>query len=233
VIADSPRHQPGENQADLLSARAVQVIESRLGAWCTVLSAAPNDYSILGHRLFVDGLARLRPGPVMFDDRTLPFDAAAMADAYRFVIGLTTEPPHSASQVVCVHPARAVDVFSQESIAVDEFREIPEEFSAVRGSVTQIFRSGRSTPSWLASYQRGLEQGAARLVKSNRSTTRSTLQAASEEGVSDALKILSNVLNEELESRPQSILEASKVNRQQSIAPEMRVQDPKLGEGAL
>lgn len=197
VISNSPEHRPGTYQADQLSPRAVQRIENRLGAWCTVFTAAPNDYSILGHRLLLDGLARLRPGPVLLDDRGRGFDASGMTAAYRFVCGRSTEPPRSADQIVCVHPARAVNPEIQQSSVLGEFREIPVEWSAARGKAEGLFRSGRGTPSWLASYQRGQELNAARVQRNRRPTGNSELQAASDAGVEDALRILSEVLGDE------------------------------------
>lgn len=197
VLADAPENPPGEAGADVIGARAIHSLARSIGAWCTVLTAPPTNYSVLGQRLLADALARQRPGPVGLLQFHSGSTAGAIGQAYAFLCGFTTQVPLNPDQLIYVHPARTgtpEQLARAANPAAIEWNVLPEGLSAASGSAAEMLRKGRGAPQWLASYQRGLEQAGSTIAQSNRRPLRSTPSAA-ERGAEEALRFLAKAIH--------------------------------------
>jgi hypothetical protein len=156
-----------------------------VGGWSVAFSSAPGNPSIAGLRLLQEQLARLRPGPVLFHDLARPAGRQVLAEAYRFLFGLSDAPPPASDALALSwHPTWGARGQASPAAAA-RVAEV-----TLAGHLRETFESPENTPAWIAASQRALERAASRL----RFEPRSPAEAASQQGARRALDFTASVI---------------------------------------
>jgi len=171
-----------------------------LGAWAAIFSAPlggpESAQSRLGLRLFVDRLARLRPGVAVFHDFEADPKCESLAQTYKFMIGDSAiQPAKTTSVVIYCHPARATNVPAQTLPGSDE---LMKQYAKVEEKIQSAIEQPGPTPVWVAATQRIVEQA----MSSIASVGAKEPDNAAVRGVVSALKHVDEMLAEQLLTSP-------------------------------
>lgn len=196
ALAESPTENRDDRWARFIGPAELSTFLTRIGAWSVSMSAAPANFSILGMRLLIDQLARLRVGPVMLHDMS-DGKTDALGRALRFVFGAGTPQETRALGVderpvaLYCHPSRTGSVASMEQANWYLFQH-----TMAGGRTGEHIRQSATLPSWLLAAQRTLERSSAELMESRQAQSGDPERL----GIERALTFLSNVVDRDPES---------------------------------
>lgn len=194
ALAESPVRNSDRAWSRFIGARELSMSLSSLGAWLVGITAPDPNFSVIGLRLLLDQLARVRTGPVFLHDMAAQpgndnFDA--LGSTYRFLCGAgglasqraEAPPPTSPAISLVVPPARTGSVESLERTNLQMLGAV------TRGRASASIASGGSVHAWLASAQRTIERSTAELLEA-----RTPVDSSARAGVERALKLISDAV---------------------------------------
>ena len=101
---------PKVESAHLSLASEFLAFQAQTGAWVVGLSSPVNNYCDIGMRQFADGLAQLRPGPLLYHDLSVDPGCSILSDAYRFLLSeKPSTPPLSRATFAYCEPFRVLE----------------------------------------------------------------------------------------------------------------------------
>jgi hypothetical protein len=182
VMAESPTAPDDRLWGRLISPGQLAACLTQLGAWAFGLSALPRNSSPLGLRMFADSVARLRPGPILYEP------GPARSHDYGAYEGLLFggRPYVGDGAFLYVHP-RLTNVRGKPSYAESL---VEQTLGPTRGF--------RPLPTWATTTRRYLEQSAAQLFP-RQAEPGSAEESAIGQGVSNALRFVDEVIRERRE----------------------------------
>jgi hypothetical protein len=175
-----------------------------LGAWGAIFSAPPRGDSVAssrqGLRLFVDQLARLRPGVVTFHDFATDPTCDALASTYEFMIGDPSKVASTSPSVtVYCHPARATAAASAPSLLPNE---LMKQYARIEETIQSVIASSGPLPAWVAATQRIVEQAVSRAAITDANDSHDAVVR----GVASALQYIEEMISKQMHTdvSPQS-----------------------------
>ncbi len=110
LFAQSPLERTDRYLSGPVSAAELQCFLNQVGAWSTVFSSLPDNYSEPGLRALADEIAQGRPGPLMMHNLGEDPRAEHLAPAYRFLYAPERTPiPVSRSLFIYCQPYRVTE----------------------------------------------------------------------------------------------------------------------------
>jgi hypothetical protein len=170
LVAQSPTERTDRYLAGPIGATELRTFLTQVGAWSTVLTALPDNYSDPGLRTLADEIAQSRPGPLLLasDD---PKGFPATGAGYRFLYSTQPEvPPPTHSLFIYCQPYHVLGA-SRAPLTKSAAMSGPERgvtrnpeqeriaaFALQTSPLDSFFASGERVKPWVASTQRFAEQ---------------------------------------------------------------------------
>jgi hypothetical protein len=125
LFAQSPLERTERYLAGPVGSAELQTFLTQVGAWSTVFTSLPDNFSEPGLRALADEIAQSRPGPLMMNVLREDSDAAALPEAYRFLYAFDPVPaPLSKALFIYCQPYRTTDaVRTRRGRGASNFRE--------------------------------------------------------------------------------------------------------------
>jgi hypothetical protein len=172
AFAESPARNEDRAWSRFIGAQQLSTFLNLVGAWSVVFTSPPTDYSVLGARMLLDGLARVRPSNLLLHDLhdNLSSDAISnpILGAYQFLLDrYEIDPPESPTLSLYCHPQR-VSLQAKGALAYSlspESTDEPTLESLNKSAGYEIASSVENMPSWIASSVRYFEQSTAKALK--------------------------------------------------------------------
>jgi hypothetical protein len=184
AVAESPTLNDDRQWARFIGPNQMAAFLTQIGAWSVGFSSPSINFSLMGSRLCVDKLARLRTGPILLHEVAGDPECDALTQAYIALLSQTG--PRMASDIVLYcHPR-----LFPETAWGDEMGYAESLVTSALGAE----RPSGSTSSWVTSTRRYLEQTAAVLFP-EQADPGSAEQLAAGEGVKRAFQFIGEVIN--------------------------------------
>jgi hypothetical protein len=103
LFAQSPLERTDRFLAGPVGFNELQTFLTQVGAWSTVFSSVPDNFSEIGLRALADEIAQNRPGPLMMYDVSLDGEGRSLAEAYRFLYSISRPQPPPQSTAVFIY----------------------------------------------------------------------------------------------------------------------------------
>jgi hypothetical protein len=155
ALAESPLVNQDAGSARFVGTAELRSFLTQIGAWSSIFSSPPRNYSEMGLRQLADTIAQLRPGPVVHHEIALDQEGAALAGAYKLLFSGTPEqPPPSPALFIYCQPFR-VKTFgaatrgltARSAPPVDRVPELDAYYAA-----------SENVPAWVAASERYVEE---------------------------------------------------------------------------
>lgn len=170
-FSESPLRNEDARMARFVGAQELLAFSTQVGAWSTVFTSPPRNYSEMGLRGLAHTMAQLRPGPVVHHDLPGDADLSALGSAYAFLHGpQPVPPPASPSLIVYCHPSQVGD---RERAAARVRSALPAEVEEAADALCAegLTRAGETElirPSWVAAANRFVEQRVMQMKEAHR-----------------------------------------------------------------
>ncbi len=113
LFAQSPVDRSDRYLAGPVGAVELQTFLTQIGAWSSVFTSVPDNFSEPGLRTLADHIAQTRPGPLMLHSLRIDPSAADLAAGYHFLYSNIPEmPPQSAALFMYCQPYLSADTTS-------------------------------------------------------------------------------------------------------------------------
>jgi hypothetical protein len=160
-----------------VSTQEFLAFQAQVGAWAVGFSSASNSFSDMALRQFADGLAQLRPGPLLYHDATVDPASGSLSDTYAFLLAeAPTTPRQSPAIFTYCEPFRVFDD-QQPDATLESLSNRYARSNAtlqVNDSVRSVFQTSENVPSWVAASERFIDLYKLRLAElSSKSGVRS------------------------------------------------------------
>jgi hypothetical protein len=184
ALAESPCINQDQKVARFVGVRQLNAFLDQTGAYTLGLTSPPRNFSVLGLRVLCEQVARSRPGVSLLHDYILDREFVDLFATYRAVYPNTlAEPPRSRAISLYCPPSllgTVGDAGSAENLAMSKGR---------------VSRGAPAIPKedgvWVASGLRWIERTASQLGET---AEEGETQTPTTEGIEDALKFVSDVL---------------------------------------
>jgi hypothetical protein len=188
ALAESPCLNEDKGLARFVGVRQLNAFLDRTGAYTLALTSPPHNFSILGLRVLTEQVARTRPGVAFLHDYSLDREFLDLGATYRVLyVGDATEPPRSPALSLYCTPA-ALDKGGAAGAAADDSAALAKWTGGAAGGAHRV---DKEEGAWVASGLRWIERTASQLGESAGGPVS---QTATTEGIEDALKFVSDVL---------------------------------------
>jgi hypothetical protein len=190
AFAASPASNRDRKWAQFVGAQQLTSFLTHLGASTVGFSPPERDFSTAGLRLLADQLAHLRVGTILLHEVKRDVLFNTVAQAYSLIFDdMRDKVPSSPALAFYCHPGQVKQIAPQPGDVDQE--SLLNQYTLAKGETLQILESKETTPSWIASSQRYLEQSVADLVSTEPLASSSTLSPM-QHGVGEALSFLSD-----------------------------------------
>jgi hypothetical protein len=177
ALAEAPCLNEDKRFARFVGVRQLNAFLDRLGVYTLSLTSPPHNFSVLGLRMLSEQVARINPGVSILHDYRLDEEFSGLGAIYRVLYAAAdAEPPRSPAVSFYCTPETLGKGGATRSAAVS--RVAPEV--------------SKEDGVWMASGRRWIERTASQLGGAEEGDSES--QTATTEGIEDALKFVSDVL---------------------------------------
>jgi hypothetical protein len=160
AFAESPLVNQDTRMARFVGGAELKAFLTQVGAWSAVFSSPERNYSEMGLRQLADGLAQVRPGPIVHHELELDRDGSAIAGAYRLLFSRTPQPaPASAALFIYCQPFRV------QAPAGAEDRTRAAASVPASSELDSLYETEDNVPAWVAASERYVEECQLRLQK--------------------------------------------------------------------
>lgn len=178
ALAESPCINEDQKLARFVGVRQLNAFLDRTGAYTLALTSPPHNFSVLGLRVLCEEVARSRPGVALLHEYWLDHEFKDLDATYRVLYGDNNLPPRtSAVSIYCTPATFDKGDVMRSAVGETEWRGMPE--------------AEKDEGVWLASGRRWIERTASQLGEA---ADRPEGQTATTEGIEDALKFVTDVL---------------------------------------
>lgn len=179
ALAESPCINEDRKLARFVGVRQLNAFLDQTGAYMLGLTSPPNNFSVLGLRVLCEEVARSRPGVALLHECWLDHEFKDLGATYKALyVGDNAEPPHSSAvSMYCTPAAFGRGSVTRSAAAEATWRGTPEV--------------KKDEGVWVASGLRWIERTASQIGEV---ADRPERQTATTEGIEDALKFVSDVL---------------------------------------
>jgi hypothetical protein len=145
----SPLKDVDPNWGSYVSVEELSLFLNQVGCWSTSFSAPADPYSAVALRMLQEGLAHLRPGPILLHDSAIDPEFSGLSAALEFLYGVRNAPPPASSALsLFCHPSG-----TERSFYADALSLLPTSWRATP-IATQLLNWASS---WSPGVQRGLD----------------------------------------------------------------------------
>lgn len=212
-FAESPLQNTDQRVARFVGAGELGTFLTQVGAWSTVFSSPPGNYSEIGLRLLSDTLPQVRPGPMLLHDLPCDLTCRVLGDAYRFLHAPQPgQPPASPALALRCQPSRMGKQAAPEEpdsvfrggfrggfilgfggpSAEPELESVsPASGQAPEDPLASVFTATDNVPSWIAAATRYVEQ---QTVLLRREAAGAHLEASKADPVAETLRQIRDIV---------------------------------------
>lgn len=193
ALASSPMVNTDESLSRFVGSAEVLALLSTLGSWSVAFSGPPDNYSAVGLREIAGAVAEARPGPVLAHETEVDPSLEQLATALRLAWA-GGEPAPLAGVALWVHPQLVSGQAypgqrQQEPMLVDA-----DSQSQLLSGATLAALGSSSTPTWVASTARIIEQAQAQWFCATQSDRPGAISTRDAESATAALRLASDLL---------------------------------------
>lgn len=141
LFAQSPLERSERYLAGPVGTTELQTFLTQTGAWSSVFTSLPDNFSEPGLRALADQIAQSRPGPMMMHSLGRDPDGGALAAGYHFLFGTAPEPAPRST---------ALFMYCQPSLQVQRTDDL--------SPLGALFAGDENASPWIASTERFAEQ---------------------------------------------------------------------------
>lgn len=188
ALSESPSVNQDSRLARFVGVRQLNAFLDRVGANSVSLISPPHNFSVLGLRVLTEQIARLRPGVALLHDQERDEEFKDLRTAYRSLFAKSANKPLRSSAVSLYCSPAAINTADKARVR-GMGRGSSIDGSGEENDDAQVLSKEEGV--WIASGLRWLERTSSQIVEE---TVDPESQTATKEGIEEALKFVSDLL---------------------------------------